>query len=372
MSNYSDRSIKMRATIVSAAAISLQAKLTQPFRTAFGQHDILDNVLFSVELDNGISGYGEAGVAVHITGETVEETLGHLNQIAQELAGRDFSTCVDISNSSREKLAKNKAALAALEMALLDALTRSQKIPFWKFFGSKPKELKTAMTIVLGSAEDAEKSAKNILKRGIRTFKIKIGAGEELDLERTLRIKKVIKNSVIYLDANAKLTAEETIRFLKTLRKFKIEPVLIEQPVAKNDWEGLAKVTREGKLTVVADETVSTLADVKKLIKKRAANAINIKFMKFGLLEALEAARLAKQSNLKLMIGQMMESELATTAAAHFAAGFGGFDFVDLDAPFFIKDKIMTKNFAGKDGTYDLEKIKSGIGTEPVRHTISS
>lgn len=362
----------MRVIIASAAAIPLQARLTQPFRTAFGQHDILDNVLFSIELDNGISGYGEAGVAAHITGETVEETLGHLNQITHELAGRDFSAFADISNSYREKLAKNKSALAALEMALLDALTRSRKIPFWKFFGSKPKELKTAMTVVLGSAEDAEKSARNILKRGICTFKVKIGAGEELDLERILRIKKVIKNSAIYLDANAKLTAEETLRFLKSLRKFKIEPVLIEQPVAKQDWEGLAKVTREGKLTVVADETVSSLPEIKKLIKKRAANAINIKFMKFGLLEALEAAQLAKQSNLKLMIGQMMESELATTAAAHFAAGFGGFDFVDLDAPFFINDRIMTKSFASQNGTYDLKKIKSGIGTKPVRHTIPS
>jgi len=351
--------------VVSASAIQLQAKLTEPFRTAFGQHDILDNILFSIELDNGMQGYGEAAIATHITGETVQKTLQNLNQIARRMVGRNISDHIQILNDYREMLTSNRSALAAIEMAVMDARTRSQKMPLWKWFGSKPKTLKTAMTIVLGSVEAAEKSAKAIYKRGIRIFKIKIGADEDLDFERVLRIKKIIKNSSIYLDANAGFTAEKTLRFLKRLRQSKIEPVLIEQPVAKDDWGGLKKVTRESKITVVADETVSSSADAKKLIKTKAANAINIKLMKFGVLEAFEIAKLARKAGMKLMIGQMMESELATIAAAHLASGFGGFDFVDLDAPFFIKEKIMSKSFVSRNGTYDLRKIKAGIGVEP-------
>jgi L-alanine-DL-glutamate epimerase-like enolase superfamily enzyme len=132
--------------------------------------------------------------------------------------------------------------------------------------------------------------------------------------------------------------------------------------VPKEDWEGLAKVTREGKVLVCADESVSSLQDAKRLIKEKAAGAINVKFMKTGILEAYGIARLAKRNGIKLMIGTMMETPLAVTAAAHFAAGVGGFDFVDLDAPFFMAESVTRGNFVTRSGVYDLRKIKAGIG----------
>ena len=59
-----------------------QAPLYQPFRVATGQHDHLENILFTIELKDGTKGYGEAAVATHITGETVDKTLENLKHIA--------------------------------------------------------------------------------------------------------------------------------------------------------------------------------------------------------------------------------------------------------------------------------------------------
>ena len=79
-----------------------------------------------------------------------------------------------------------------------------------------------------------------------------------------------------------------------------------------------------------------------------------------------EASALARAKGIKLMMGEMVESELASCAAAQFAAGLGGFDFIDLDTPFFIKDSGLRRPaFLSSDGVYSLSRVKAGVGVEP-------
>ncbi len=353
-------------SIQKANARIWRAKLVRPFSTAKGQHDLLENVLFSIELSNGIRGFGEAAVATHITGETVHETLKNLKDTAGSVAGLGLPAFPEIAEEFKMKWAKNKCALAALEMALLDAATRERKMPLWKAFGTQPHSLKTDMTVVLGDVTEAETATREILRRGIRSFKVKIGRNFDRDLKRVAAVVRITGKCPVYLDANQGFTAAQTLKFLKELKRLKIKPALVEQPVPKEDWEGLAKVTREGKTLVCADESIASLQDAKRLIKTKAAGAINVKFMKAGVLEAYEIARLAKRNGIKLMIGTMMETPLAVTAAAHFAAGLGGFDFVDLDAPFFMAENVTRGHCVTRSGVYDLRKIKAGIGIVPI------
>ena len=356
----------MKKIMIKKAGVKIwRAKLTRPFTTAKGQHDLLENVLFSLELSGGVRGFGEAAVATHITGETVQETLKNLKEAARSIVGRGLAEFPEIAEEFKVKFEKNKCALAALEMALLDAVTREKKMPLWRAFGTRPRVLTTDMTVVLGDVPDAETAAREILRRGIRSFKVKVGRDFDRDLKRVAAVTRIAGKCPIYLDANQGFTAAQTLKFLKELAWLKIKPALVEQPVPKEDWEGLAKVTREGKVLVCADESVSSLEDAKRLIKTKAAGAINVKFMKAGILEAYEIARLAKKHGLKLMIGTMMETPLAVIAAAHFAAGLGGFDFVDLDAPFFMAENVTRGSFVTRSGIYDLRKVKAGIGVTP-------
>jgi L-alanine-DL-glutamate epimerase-like enolase superfamily enzyme len=352
--------------IEKAAARVWRAKLTRPFSIAKGQHDILENVLFQMELSNGIRGFGEAAVATHITGETVQETLRNLKEAARSVTGLRLREFPDFAAQFRLRSPQNPCALAALEMAFLDATTRGKGIPLWRMFGTRLRTLQTDMTVVLGDVPEAEAATREILRRGIRSFKVKIGRDFDRDLKRVAAVTRIAGKCPVYLDANQGFTAAQTLKFLKELAWLKIRPALVEQPVPKEDWEGLAKVTRESEVLVCADESVSSLEDAKRLIRTKAAGAINIKFAKTGVLEAYAIARLAKKSGMKLMIGTMMETPLAVTAAAHLAAGLGGFDFIDLDAPFFMAERVTRGNFATRSGLYDLRKIKAGIGVTPA------
>ncbi|MCK9613917.1 MAG: dipeptide epimerase [Candidatus Omnitrophica bacterium] len=356
----SDKSLRISSFSVSI----LKKGLICPFRTSLGEHKNLENILFTLKLENGIEGYGEAGIATHITGETIEETSKNLKVAGNSLIGKSICDYLFISAELNNSLPRNKSAVAAIEMALLDALTKKMKIPLWNFFGNSAKKLSTDITIVISDLAETEKSIKNFYQKGFRAFKVKIGKNMGLDFRRVCIVKKIAKNSRIYLDANQGYNAKETLYFLNLLKKVNIIPDLIEQPVKKDDWQGLGKVTRDSKVPVCADESVSTVNDCIKAIKEKAVSAVNIKLMKSGLIQAREIARLAHQAGLNLMIGGMLESSLAMTASAHFAAGLGCFKYVDLDTPFFLKEGVKNP-YLNSRGIYDLTKVKAGIGINP-------
>lgn len=340
----------------------LRAPLIQPFRTALGDHNSLDNILVKLTLSDGSTGYGEAAVATHITGETLAQTRNNLKQVSKGLIGRDAGDYLGLSAQLHELLKDNKCALAAIETALMDALTRSWKMPLWRFFGHKPMKLSSDITIVIADLEETRESALKFYRDGFRALKIKIGRDEDLDLKRVIAIRRAAPKAALYLDANQGYTAAQTLRFLKQASRHGITPQLIEQPVHRDDREGLLKVTRDSKVPVCADESVRSLVEAVQVIRQKAAQVINIKLMKTGIFESREIANLARANGVKLMIGGMMETSLAMTASAHMAAGMGCFDFIDLDTPFFIKGAVSKNPFLNSRGIYDLSTVKKGIG----------
>ncbi len=348
-----------------ASARVVEAPLTVPFRIATGQHNTLHNVFFSIELSGGIKGFGEAAVATHITGETVDQTLKNLKEAAAVCAGEDVADYRSFLQGFREKFAGNHAALAAFEMAVLDAWTRSLKLPLWKIFGETAHPLRSDITIVIGSLEEAKVSAALYSRQGFKAFKIKVGKDHDLDIARVLAVKKAAPRASIILDANQGFSAKDTLKFIAALRSLKVIPVLVEQPVVRDDWDGLKKVTqslRRQNILVCADESVKSLADAVRAVREGAVSAINVKFMKSGILEAEAIARVARAAGMELMIGAMMESSLAITAAAHMAAGMGCFRFVDLDTTYFLKGPLSKSPYLDDKGCFDLSRAGGGIG----------
>ena len=341
--------------IKQARAAIVAAPLNTPFRIATGQHDQLENVFLQIETDSGVCGSGEAAVATHITGETVEQTLANLQQVAAQVAGRSITDYAVLIDEFRPCFDTNHAGLAAFEMALLDAVSRSRSIPFVSLFspapGFSPKPcFSSDITIVIGSLEEAETATRHYAGQGFTAFKIKIGKDHELDLQRVRAVHRIAPDSSLILDANMGFNATGMLKFLKQLEADGIRPMLLEQPVPKGDWDGLAAITRalEGSdILVCADESVGSLAAAEQAVALKAVNAINIKFMKSGITESVKIAELACKHGIKLMLGAMMESSLAITAAAHFAAALGCFEVIDLDTTFFYQRPSVPEPLSG-------------------------
>lgn len=356
-----------RGTVIKrCSAIPWNAALRQAFSIATGSHASMENVLFRVELASGDVGYGEAAPAPHVTGETQKRTLLNLRGEARKLAGKDSADYLSFLPELHERLSGNHCAAAAAEMAVLGALSSHASVPLYSLFGGARTRIASDMTVVLGSVDEARRDAEGIRLRGIKTFKIKLGGDPDADFLRVLAVHQAAPKGVIYLDANQSYTAESILRLLRRLRRAHVEISVLEQPVPQEDWDGMRKVTRESAVCVLADESVQSQSDAVKVIRLRAAHAVNIKTAKFGLLRGAEMARLCSAAGLKLMIGGMLESAIAMGNSAHLACGLGCFDFVDLDTPLFVRDRITSGPLGpSSDGIYRLDRVKRGLGAAP-------
>ncbi|MBI4655363.1 MAG: dipeptide epimerase [Elusimicrobia bacterium] len=357
----------MRGTIITKTSVKdFNGALFQPFVISRGSSTSLANLLLTVKLADGTCGYGEAAAASY-AGETREKTSRNLEKTAQWLEGKDVADYTGLFFELEQRLETNRSALACVEIALLDALGKTLGIPFWKFFGRKLSPIKTDITVVIGTAAQAEEFTLRMLKKGLNAFKIKIGVDYDEDFKRITIVKKAAPKSRIYLDANCAYDADTGLKFFKKIFSAGIIPQVIEQPVEKEDYDGLKFLTKKLSVPVCADESAYSVDDAVKILKNGYASAINIKLMKLGILRAREIYFLAKSKNVKLMMGEMLESEISSLAAAHFAGGLGDFDFIDLDTPLFIKDRL-TKGWNGLclDGTYNLSAIKQGLGVSPA------
>ncbi len=357
------------AVIRRAQVFLVEAPLRTPFCIATGQHTTFENVFLTIELANGVRGAGEAAVAPHIKGENVPQTRDNLQKAARACEGKDISDPLSFLRGYGGAFTGNHAGLAALEMAVLDAWTRTRGIPLWKFFVIRSVPLCSDITIVLGTIDEARGAAAAFLRRGFRTFKIKVGRDMDLDLRRVLAVRREAPAAGIIVDVNQAYDAAGTLKFLQALKARGVFPLLLEQPVPRDDWDGLAAVTRavRGEVLVCADESVKSLADVRRAIRLKAVSAVNVKLMKSGLIGAEAIARVARAAGLELMIGAMMESSLAITAAAHLASGLGGFRFIDLDTTYFLKGPLSRSPCLDAKGCFDLADAGPGIGVAPVR-----
>jgi L-alanine-DL-glutamate epimerase-like enolase superfamily enzyme len=117
---------------------------------------------------------------------------------------------------------------------------------------------------------------------------------------------------------------------------FRDRIVLLEQPLVREDLEGLAEIRRKTGIPVAADESVRSLADAREVAAQGASDYINIKIMKTGVLEAHEIASFTMASGLKLMVGGMVETRIAMGCSFSLVLGMKGFEVLDLDTPLLL------------------------------------
>jgi len=349
---------------------ALDIALLTPFGISGGAQTVAANVLVTLELSDGTRGYGEAAPLPPYNGETQAQALAALREAQTWLQGRELDSDwrVLAGEFRRRGGAACGSAQCAFESALLDALTRRAGVPLWRFLGSAGTDLETDMTITTGSPAEAAVAAREIRARGIRQIKVKVGgkAGPIHDLQRLAAIHEVAPESPLILDGNAGVSRADATTLVQGLKSHGITPALLEQWLAKSDLDGAAALRRESGWLVAADESVTTADDARRVIAAGAADVINIKLMKAGLAEALEIVSVARQAGLGLMIGGNVESILAMTVSACFAAGQGGFRFADLDTPLFLAENPFHGGFTLTGGAISVAHLTAGHGVIPL------
>ena len=341
--------------------------MTEPFAIAGGAMTRVNNILVRVRLRDGTTGWGEGAPMAEYNEEDQATTLRAVRRQRGKLIGADLHAYRPVLEALDERMGVDSgAARAALSMAVLDAWARRMKTPLRILFGAASTRVYSDVTVSIVSPARALQAARAIIKRGIKTIKIKVGLDLGEDEARVAAVDSAARGLRLILDANQGYDARKSLKLLKALKRRGIRPALFEQPAAKEDWKGLKDVSRRGGVPVASDESVASRADARRMARVKAVSVVNIKIMKYGLLEAWDIALISRAAGLGLMIGGMVESSLSMTCSAHFAAGLGGFSFVDLDTPLWFKNEPTKGVRLGHRGVYDLSKVKAGIGVTPI------
>ena len=229
----------------------------------------------------------------------------------------------------------NTTPKAAVDMALYDLWARAQGEPLYKLLGGARTSFKTDITISVNPVPQMVEDSLDAVKQGFDILKVKVGKEGEKDIERICAIRKAVGPDVqLRVDANQGWEAKEAVRIIRAMEDRGLCLDLVEQPVPAMDIDGLEHVTRNVETPILADEAVFSPRDAQNIIRRRAADLINIKLMKTGgIWNALKICRMAEENGVECMLGCMLESRLSVAAAAHLAAGQKVITRADLDGP---------------------------------------
>ncbi|MDD5630322.1 MAG: enolase C-terminal domain-like protein [Elusimicrobia bacterium] len=326
----------MPATCVRSFTVGIfETALKRPFVTALGRKTSTCNVGFSLTLRDGTRGYGEASASLALAHLRPRRLARVLAGLGRRALGRDAACPRPLVEEAWRRHGQEGPAAAAFECALLDAWTRSQGLSLAAWFGGRLRDADSDIT--LSAWTDAgltRAAATEAAGEGFRIFKVKVGGRLEDDLARLRTVFAAVRRlrPGFILDGNQGLGVGSALRLLDAARKAGMKVLLLEQPLPKADFRGMAELTRRSAVPVAADEMVHSPQDAVRVVLERAASVINIKVAKSGLLRALDIAAVARAADLRLMLGCMSETSRGLMPSVHLALGTGFFSFLDLDS----------------------------------------
>jgi len=326
--------------------------LRQAWTLSRGTWTTRRNVLVRLEKD-GIVGFGEAAPIPRYQ-ESAESNQEFIKK-ALPILEKDLWAFQDRWRELEQLDSGQNAAKAALDLAILDWVCKSLKVPLYKFFGlDRNKTLTTTFSIGIDEIPVMQKTAQQA--KDFQVLKIKVGLKDDKKIIEGIR---EVTDRPLRVDANEGWkTKEEALEMINWLADKGVE--FVEQPLPAANLDDYRWLKERVKIPIIADESVHKSCDVPALAS--AFHGINVKLMKCGgIQEALRLVAVARAFGLKLMIGCMIESSLAIAAAAALTPLF---DYADLDGNLLIDNDPFKGLKLDKDRW--LLPDRPGLGVEPV------
>jgi L-alanine-DL-glutamate epimerase-like enolase superfamily enzyme len=307
---------------VSIRTQPLDLRLRHTFRIARGASDVRENLLVELEHEGQV-GLGEAA-PIRRYGEDRASAAAAVAQ----MAGRLGSPAAYAVAAREAAVEGQRSAEAAVDIALHDLAGRRLGVPLYELLGLDPSRTpETSFTIGLDTPEVVVRKVKEAAAYPV--LKVKMGSAGDREVLAAVRDAT---DRPIRVDANEGWTPEEAVERLEWLAHLGVE--FVEQPLPAGRLEDTRALRRKSPLPFYADESVHRAEDIPRLAG--AFDGINVKLMKCGGLgEALKMIAVARAHGLKVMLGCMIESSVAITAAAHLSPLV---DTADLDGNLLLEE----------------------------------
>lgn len=337
---------------------------------AFGAISQQNYVIVRVRSHDGVVGIGEAStIGGPAWAEESTETIKLIidTYLMPHLLGRHAGDLKAVSILMDRLVRGNRFAKAAVEMALLDMVARSLKVPAYQLLGGKVHDqIDLAWTLASGSTEADLEEGEAKLAAGLHhIFKLKIGYGQpDADVLHASRIAQHFGSRArVQVDVNQAWDELTAMRCIARLQEAGV--ALIEQPVARHQLAAMARLATRFDVPIMADEALATAADAVALIQHGAADVFALKLTKAGgPLATLQTAAIAQAAGVPCYGGCMLETSVGTAAYLHVFAAIPAITWgCELFGPLLLKDDLTTQPLCFGNGAIALH-AGDGFGVE--------
>jgi len=328
----------------------LKIPLRSPFKIATGESSFYEGCLVKLTTDIGIIGWGEASPSLRITGERMADVLQGLEELRGLLIGSDPLEAEALWERIDAQLEGHSSTKAALDVALFDILGKRTNLKVKNIIGGHKNSIETSITIGIKGVPETLKEAGELLRKGVKVLKLKIGLNPEEDLEKVKRIRELDEDVRLRVDANQGYTPDMAISLLKEMESYQVE--FCEQPVAEGDLEGMKRVKEEVEMPIMADESVKSLSDALRVAELGACDLVNLKLMKMGgIRRCAKISSLLEGAGIGCMVGCMVETKVGITAGTHLALGLANVKYADLDSHLYLTADPTGGGVVTKEGS---------------------
>lgn len=300
-----------------------------PFTISKGTKTHQPSLVVALE-NRGEVGYGEAPAITYynITVEKMVEDLQRKKLMVEKFA---FTEPERYWHYLHHLFPQNNFLVCALDIAAWDMFGKVRGLPLYKLW-----ELDMAqapLTDYTIGIDTIEKMVAKMKETPWPIYKIKVGIEGDIEMVKELRKHT---DAIFRVDANAGWTLEQALEKIPILKDLGVE--FVEQPLAKDNWEGMKALYKVSPLPLYADESCVVREDVEKCAGH--FHGINIKLTKCsGITPAIQMIQNARRLDMRVMIGCMNESTIGSAAIAHLSPLL---DHVDMDGPLLLAEDIAT------------------------------
>ena len=295
---------------------------------------------------------------------TAAEVIAALrDRVAPAMVGEDPTNIHRIVEKLEALAPHQHAAVAGVEMACIDLVSRIYGVSMATYLGGA-RESTVLFNGWIGmlAPDEAAAEAKEWLAAGFKSTKVKVGGGVQADADRVAAVRAAVGSAMeIRIDANALYDADTSLELAKLVKPYNLQ--LFEQPTAKDDIEGMARVRRKAGMPIMADESISDHASLIQVIKAEAAD-----FVKFGIEQAggvMRAARMlatSEAAGIPCVVGHGFGLDPSTMAEIMLSASsrnvVPGLECV---GPLKMSDTVTTSRLDISKGSLALPDV-AGIG----------
>ena len=284
-----------------------------------------------VTLDfRGIIGYGEAPAITYynIPVEKMVEDLQRKQRFVEQFA---FMEPERYWHYLHHLYPANNFLVCALDIAAWDLYGKIRRMPLHQLWGLDMAN--APLTDYTIGIDTIEKMVEKMQEKPWPIYKIKLGTPEDIQIVESLRKHT---DATFRVDANAGWTTQEALEKIPVLASLGVE--MIEQPLAKDNWEGMKQLMDISSVPLIADESCVLEQDVEKC--HTHFHGINIKLTKCsGITPARRMITKARELGMKVMVGSMNESTIGSAAIAHLSPLL---DYMDADGPLLLAEDPAT------------------------------